>query len=42
MKCCCGMCVHWDCGKCTIKDNKRVDCLDKRCDDFKGFFDKGD
>lgn len=37
-KVCCGMCVNFDCGKCTKHDNERVDCLDERCDDFKGFF----
>lgn len=41
-KVCCGMCINFNCGKCTIKDNKAVDCLDERCDDFKGFFDRGD
>lgn len=38
----CGACRNFYCGKCIINDNKAVDCLDKRCEDFKAYFDKGD
>lgn len=39
----CGMCIHFRMGRCTKKDNKPVDCLDRRCDDdFEGYFDRGD
>lgn len=41
-KACCGMCIHFYCGKCSKKDYERVDCLDKCCDDFEGFFAGGD
>lgn len=41
-KCCCGMCVYFRMGRCTKKDNEPVDCLKPRCEDFKGFFDRGD
>lgn len=41
-KACCGMCQYFYAGKCTIKEEKPVDCLDVRCSDFKGFFGDDD
>lgn len=40
--CCCGMCIYFRMGRCKKKDNEPVDCLNLRCEDFKGYFDKGD
>lgn len=39
--CCCCMCRYWYCGKCTLNGENK-DCLEERCDDFRGFFTGGD
>ena len=37
----CGMCIYFRMGKCELTGENK-DCLEERCDDFKGYFDKGD